>query len=394
MRIIHVIPYMHPAAGGPPVVVDQLSRELAGRGHQLRVLTTDLFANGDRAWTTAQQRPYRLDVFSAVAGNRFGFSVGLGKQIPQVVRSCDVVHIHTLWTFANIAAARACRGARIPFLVMPHGMLDPWALSRSRWKKRVVGALFQDQDLRAANCIHALNEREVDGVRAYGLKSPVAVIPNGIHFPDFEPLPPESVFRAAFPETRGKKLILFMARLHVKKGLEHLLHAWSRLYRQSSEWHLIIAGPDGGFGMRAQELVNELKLKCAVTFTGNLQGNLRLAALSAADLFVLPSFSEGFSMAVLEAFACRLPALITPGCNFREAVAAGAAIEVSPDPDDTEKGLRDLLSASDQEREAMGQRGRALVEKAYTRDGVTAQMLELYRWLVGGGERPATLTAK
>ena len=363
MNVNHIIPYMHPAAGGPPVVVDQLSRQLARRGHQVRVLTTDLHANGDCSWTRGDQRPYRLDVYSAVAGNPFGFSVRLWKAVRESLRDCDVVHIHTLWTFATIAATRSCLGAGIPFLIMPHGMLEPWAISRSRWRKRAVGMLLHDRGLRAADCIQALNERELDGIRSYGLKCPVAVIPNGIHIPDFEQLPSERVFHDAFPETRDKRLVLFMGRLHVKKGLEHLLLAWSRVHNQYPEWHLVIAGPDCGFGKRARELVGALKLKNAVTFTDNLQGGLRLAALSAAGCFVLPSFSEGFSVAVLEAFACRLPALITPGCNFREAAAAGAALEVSPDREGTEEGLRNLLSATDRERETMGQRGRCLSKR-------------------------------
>ena len=114
-------------------------------------------------------------------------------------------------------------------------------------------------------------------------------------------------------------------------------------------------------------------------------------ALAAAELFVHPSFSEGFSMAVLEALACRLPVLLTPECNFREAAKAGAAIEVSPDAQGAAAGLVELLSLSDRERKAMGERGRALVEAAYTWDGVAQQMLNLYRWLCEGGERPDTL---
>ena len=114
MRITHVIPYMHPAAGGPPVVVDQLSRELAARGHQLRMLTTDLYSNGDRGWANGQRRPYEMEVFPAVVGNRYGFSTRFWNAIQSSVRNCEVVHIHTLWTFASLAAAGAAstRGPR------------------------------------------------------------------------------------------------------------------------------------------------------------------------------------------------------------------------------------------------------------------------------------------
>jgi glycosyltransferase involved in cell wall biosynthesis len=127
----------------------------------------------------------------------------------------------------------------------------------------------------------------------------------------------------------------------------------------------------------------------SVTLTGVLEGRDKLAALSAADAFALPSFSEGFSMAILEAMAARLPVLLTPGCNFPEAMHAGAAIEVQPTAADTQRGLRELLSMSDEQRRAMGERGRILVERHYTWTAVAAQMMELYRWMRGGGSPPA-----
>jgi len=307
------------------------------------------------------------------------------------IRQADVVHNHSIWMLPNSYSSRIASSAKKPVVITAHGTLERWAVQHSRWKKRVAGLLFQDQELHAADCIHVNSEAEIDGVRAYGLKCPVAVIPNGIDLPDLDALPSASVFRQAFPATRDKKIALFMARLHVKKGLEHLLRAWAQLHCGFPGWHLVIAGPDRGFGRRAHQLVDEFQLNQSVTFTGHLQGHARLAALSAAEVFLHPSFSEGFSMAVLEALACRLPSLITAGCNFREASIAGAAIEVSPDTDSTMEGLRELLSATDEQRSAMGQQGRALIERAYTWDGVAQQTLDLYRWLAGGGERPATV---
>ena len=150
MRIIHIIPYMHPAAGGPPVVVDQLSRELAVRGHELQVLTTDLFAAADRAWTNGADRPYEMRVFPTVAANGYGFSPKLWKAIAGAVRNCDIVHIHTLWTFASLAAERACVRAKTPFLVMPHGMLDPYSVRRGWLKKQGYGRLLEWPLLRKA----------------------------------------------------------------------------------------------------------------------------------------------------------------------------------------------------------------------------------------------------
>jgi glycosyltransferase involved in cell wall biosynthesis len=307
------------------------------------------------------------------------------------IRDADVVHNHSVWMLPNSYSSRIAGSNNKPVVITAHGALERWALNRSRWKKRLVGRLFQDRDLHTADCLHVNSRQEIEGVRAYGLKCPVAVIPNGIHLPDFVSLPPQGVFREAFPETRDKKIALFMARLHVKKGLDHALRAWSRVHKRFPDWHFVVAGPDRGFERQARQLVKDLALDRAVTFTGNLQGDLRLAALAAAEIFVHPSYSEGFSMAVLEALACRLPTLITPGCNFSEAAETGAAIEVSPDTQGTEAGFVELLSLSDLDRKEMGERGRVLVEAAYTWDGVARQMLDIYRWISLGGERPATV---
>jgi glycosyltransferase involved in cell wall biosynthesis len=319
------------------------------------------------------------------------WSPRLKELLREGIRDADVVNNHSVWMLPNSYSSRIAGSTNKPVVITAHGTLERWALDRSRWKKRLVGRLFQDHDLHAADCLHVNSRQEIEGVRAYGIKCPVAVIPNGLHLPDFEPLPPQDVFREAFPETRDKKIALFMARLHVKKGLDHVLCAWSRVHKRFPDWHLVIAGPDCGFGRQARQRVKEFALDRTVTFTRNLQGDLRLAALAAGEVFVHPSFSEGFSMAVLEALACRLPVLITPGCNFPEAVDAGAAIEVSPDTQGTEAGIVELLSLSDLERKAMGERGRMLVDAAYTWDGVAQQMLDLYRWLCLGGARPATV---
>jgi glycosyltransferase involved in cell wall biosynthesis len=273
-------------------------------------------------------------------------------------------------------------------VITAHGTLEPWALNRSRWKKRATGLLFQDRDLREADCIHVNSQQEIAGVRSYGLRNPIAVIPNGVDLAAFDDLPPRSAFDEVFPQLADKRLCLFLSRLHDKKGLGHLIAAWSRLGRKFDDWHLLIAGPDDGYERRLRDAVTELNLTSSVTIAGPLYGDEKRAALSAAELFVLPSFSEGFSMAVLEAMACGLPVLITSGCNFAEAGLAGAAIEAAATVEGTESGLRELLSRGAAELKAMGELGRALIELRYTWDAVAQRTLELYGWLARGGARP------
>ena len=316
------------------------------------------------------------------------WSPELKQIIERDIAAANLVHSHSVWMLPNHYASRAARRHGKPVVFTAHGVFEDWAIRRSRWKKRLVGRWFQDRDLREASCIHVNTGREVGGVRAYGLNNPIAIIPNGVDLAAFANVPSATAFGARRSHLAGKKIVLFLSRLHQKKGLAHLIEAWRRVAADHNGWHLVLAGPDDGFEAEARRRVEDAGLVQAVTFVGALQGYEKLEAFAAADVFALPSFSEGFSMAILEAMACSLPVLITPGCNFDEAERAGAGVIVQPDAAGTEQGLRRLLEMADSQRTEMGRRGRALVEQSYTWDAVATQMLSLYRWLLGGGPQP------
>ncbi len=316
------------------------------------------------------------------------WSPALKRLLKDAIATADVVHNHSLWMLPNSYGSRMARDAHKPVVITAHGTLEPWALNHSRWKKRIVGLAFQDRDLRQADCIQVNSASESESVRRYGLRCPIAVIPNGVNIEDDISADAMDQFRSAFPTLRNKRLVLFMARLHKKKGLDHLLTGWRRVSAEFRDWHLVIAGPDRGYEKPARTLTRELEIGDSVTFTGNLHGMMKRAALAAADVFALPSFSEGFSMGVLEALAAAVPVLLTPGCHFPEAAACGAAREVEPNADDTTRGLRELMRLTDGERASMGAKGRELVERHYTWDRVAEQTLSMYGWLTQGGTPP------
>ena len=331
----------------------------------------------------------------AVPGSlgRVSWSPQLGRVLDREIRAADIVHNHSVWTLPNSYASRIAKQHGKPVLFTPHGSFEPWALAHSRWKKRLAASLFQDRELNNAACIQVVSQWEAKSIRAYGLNSPVAVIPNGVNLGQYERLPARAAFDEIFPELADRRICLFMSRLHKKKGLAHLIPAWRENAKLFREWQLVIAGPDDGYERIARRLIADLDITSRVTLVGPLVGERKAAALAAASIFALPSFSEGFSMAVLEAMAARLPVLITPGCNFPEAVHASAGIQVEPTEADTARGLNDLLRLSDGERAAMGRNGRELVERHYTWDRIANQMLALYEWIVTGGLPPAFVQA-
>jgi glycosyltransferase involved in cell wall biosynthesis len=316
------------------------------------------------------------------------YSPELKKLLEADVAETDVVHNHSLWMLPTSYATGAAAKRGVPVVFTLHGFLEPWALSRSRWKKRLAGWAFQDRDLRLAACIHVNSVSELRNARNYGLRHPAAIVPNGVDLGPFAQMPPREELLRRYPQLKDKRICLFLSRLHRKKGLEHLVRAWHRVARKFQDWHLVIAGPDDGMESRTRSALQTLGLSSSASLIGPLYGRDKLAAYSAADVFLLPSFSEGFSMAVLEAMAAGLPVLVTPGCNFPEAVTAGAAVCVEPTVEGTEAGLRALLGMSEAERREMGRRARRLIQCSYTWDEVARKMLKLYGWLLGGGPRP------
>lgn len=388
IKPMFVVGGLYSLANGVAWIMRDLAAALGRAGAPVDVYAADCWGRGAASIGHVFEPPTRWVSSKGLWLGGLSWSPALKSIIRQAVGEHDVVHNHSLWMLPNSYSSQAARRAGKPVVITAHGALEPWAVQNSGWKKKLVGRAFQDRDLQQATCLQVNSHTEIDGLRAYGLTNPVAVIPNGICLEDFTDLPSPEVFYDAFPETRHRRLLLFMARLHRKKGLEHLLQAWANASRRFSDWHLVIAGPDSGFGANVQSLIASTNLASRVTLTGNLQGDLKRSVLAATELFVQPSFSEGFSMSIVEALACGIPVLMTPGCNFPEAARAGAAIEVEPHSECTERGLHQLLSLSESARADMGQRGRMLIEQHYTWTLVARNTLRLYSWLQNGGPTP------
>ncbi len=389
MRPLFVVGGLYSLANGVAWIMRDLAAAMGRAGAPTSVYAADCWGRGAESIGHIFEPPTRWVSAKGLWLGGLSWSPQLKSLMRQGVADSDVVHTHSMWMLPNSYACRAASRAGKPVVMTNHGNLEPWAVNRSAWKKRITAAAFQDRDLHRADCIQVNTDSEIAGIRAYGLSCPIAVIPNGIHLPDFQRLPARRVFDEIVPQARGKRVALFMARLHQKKGLGHLIPAWSKLVQTSSEWHLVLAGPDNGFEQTARRLVAESGCGEHVTFTGGLNGEHKLAALSAAELFVQPSFSEGFSMSIIEALACRVPVLMTPGCNFTAAAEAGAALLVEPEVGSTLEGLQQLTCLSPSALQAMGDRGHELIASLYTWDRVAQQTLQLYHWLINGGTSPA-----
>jgi poly(glycerol-phosphate) alpha-glucosyltransferase len=367
--------------GGLFPILKRLAAELTDRQWMVEALGTD---DADYAADRAGWRCARTSVFKPLGPARLAYVPAMGP----VLKACDadLVHLHGIWMGVSVSNHRWHRKTGRPYLISAHGMLDRWAVAHQQWKKRLIGALYENRNLRDAACLHALSEQEVQDYRSYGLRNPVAVIPNGVDLPEDKPVG-EPPWRASASD--GARVLLFMGRLHEKKGLLELLDGWKRCGAARRDWRLMIAGwDDGGHQAAIAQRIASLGLDQEVRIIGPQFGAAKEACLAGADAFVLPSHSEGLPVAVLEAWSHRLPALLTPACNLPEGYTSGAAIRIEPQPEPIAAGLEALFAMSDAARQEMGERGRQLVATSFTWPTITEKMIATYRWMLGQEEKP------
>lgn len=381
MKVLIVIPAIGLVYGGTSKLVLELAQALGDRNLQIDVVTTD--ANGSTNLEVPlcnwqQEASYRIQYFPRWRLGEYKFSYPLTVWLFQHIRDYDLVHTISLFTYPVAIAHWLCQLYRIPYIVNPQGMLDPWALNYKGIKKKAYYRLVERSILCKARLIQMLSQSEADGIRSLSLPTPVQIIPNGVHRQDFTTLPDPELFYQRFPDLRDKTLILFLGRIDPKKGLDLLAPAFAQIHAEFPNTHLVVAGPDNiGFLPTAQSYFEQAGVLNAVTFAGMLTGSLKYAALAAVDLYVAPSYSEGFSLSVLEGMASGLPCVFTTGCNFPEAAIAQAAEVVEIDADAIAQAMRRQL-ANPEAAKALGHRAQQFIFQHYTWDQVAAKLHQVY----------------
>jgi glycosyltransferase involved in cell wall biosynthesis len=376
------------AGGGVYEISRRLAQSmLAGNAVDFGVFgLEDPFTDSDLpSWEPLNPRAF------AVRGPRsYGYAPGLEQALQD--QDADLAHVHGIWMYPSLAASRWARRSRRPYLVTLHGMMEPWAMQRSRFKKRLALALVENRVLREAACLQVNTEQELASVRELGFRNPVCVIPNGVDLPaatDVPATPPSWSLQHS-----DQKTLLYLGRIHPKKGLENLLQAVALLQKRDpgilESWRLVIAGWDqNGHEAELKSFAQSEGLEDRVEFIGPQFGPAKSAALHYADAFILPSFSEGLPMAVLEACAHSLPVLLTPECNLTPAYGAGAAFRIETNPESVADGLATLTAMDDMQRIEMGARARQYVATRYRWSDVARSMREVYAWLTASGPQPA-----
>ncbi|MEI6491007.1 MAG: glycosyltransferase [Verrucomicrobiota bacterium] len=391
LRACQVVASINRDTGGPAVSVTRLATELSNQVVESYLAALDYQRLGPMEPTPgviALTYPA-----SCLARNFRGWSPTLRRELAGLAAGrLNVIHNHGVWMFPNTYARQAAISAGIPLVISTRGMLDAWSLRRSQWKKRVVWAAMERANLAAARVFHVTSEAEGSSLRALGLRQPIAMIPNGVDLPDPVAGSAREALHHRFPSLTGRRLLLFMSRLHPKKGLKELLLAWHELAHVFPEWQLVVAGPDlDGYGGRMEAEAVAMGIGKRVTFTGMLEGSDKAGILGGAEVFILPTHSENFGIVIAEALAHGVPVITTKAAPWGEVVShrCGWWIEGGAGP--LETTLRDSLAMDRESLRDMGARGRRLVVEKYSWSSAAEQMSAVYRWCLGDSEYPACL---
>jgi glycosyltransferase involved in cell wall biosynthesis len=381
LSVGHVIDSVADEASGPSYSVPSLCDALARHGDEIRLFTISDSITGAARYRHEQ---FKQDWKTVPILEKVRASHALYEALDRSAAGLNVFHTHGLWLMANIYPDWVAQRHKRPLVVSPRGMLGREALRFSPYRKFAFWHVLQHSALQSATCFHVTSEKEYRDVRTTGLRQPIAVIPNGIDLP---PRRHEKKFD-------GAKTVLFLGRIHPKKGVASLIEAWSKLEDKFPDWQLKIVGPlaNNDYARELQQMIVAKKL-ARVQFSGPLYGTIKSDAYAEADLFILPTLDDNFAMTVAEALAHGTPVISTKGAPWQDLEKHGCGWWIDHGVLALTSALNYAMSIDRQRLADMGQSGRAWMERDFSWDSVASSMDSVYRWLVGSAPQPSCVTA-
>lgn len=391
MRILQVIPSLAWSSGGPTTAVLGLSFALANHGQEVTIFTTNADINKKSDVPLGKPvniQNIKVTYFPLQCLKRYKISLPLLEALKRNILNFDIVHIHTLFQFSTLAASYFCRKYRKPYMISLHGHLDPFGLRRHIFLKGPYMWCFERNNLENASLLHFTTDEERRLTNNLNLPAQKKVIPFGINLEEFSHLPPDETFRLQYPQLKDKKIILFLSRISFKKGLDILVKAFAKLAREKNDAYLIIAGPDDeGYGRKVKNWLDKEKVLHQTLFTGMLLGEDKLAAFRCSDVFVLPSYSENFGMAVVEAMACGIPVVISDKVGiYREVNENKAGVVVECNEISIYEAIKSVLDNQTFAAE-LAFNARKMVKEYYDINKVADKMIQAYKEIISRREK-------
>lgn len=370
MKILHFITDIDAHSGGPSRSVPLLVKGQAEIGIEVTLMTQDTVNTNKHVLDNSSAKLYLLEN---------GFKV---KDIEQFITNndFDLIQMHSIWHPLYHKVSKIARRNHIPYIITPRGMLEPWSLRQKWLKKKLAMLAYQRKDLNLASCVFTTADEEARHVKELGIKTCCSVIPNGIEIEGYP-------CRKKADDV--EKQILFLSRIHEKKGIELLIDAWKKMNEDYPNWHIKIVGNgEKGYIQKLKSKVANANLEKCIEILPPVFGLAKVDLYQKSALFVLPSYSENFGMVVAEALSCGVPVITseyTPWQVLNE-TKIGWCIPLSEDC--LEKTLREAIEMFPEKLFEMGQNGSTFVEERFEYRSVAAMTIKLYEWILNGGDKP------
>ncbi|SKB73514.1 glycosyltransferase [Dyadobacter psychrophilus] len=377
MRILNICAYTW-EIGGPARIIYDHTTEVLKHGHQVDILSP--MTPGDEMYPAPEgARLFAVARTTPVSNFYREFSIEMYRFLRHHIHEYDVIHMHGIWHF----------GSLVPFLIPNnavkvitiHGLLDKWAVAHHKWKKDIVTLLYQKKILGKADLIQINNtDEEADVIRYLGYRPKnMVIVPNGMKLSEYANLPAKGSFRAKHQVAEDGQVVLFMGRLNIKKGLDLLLPAFKQVEKQLPKATLFLAGGDDGYQQETEDFIRKNNLQNRIKLVGLLTDTAKKEALADADLFVLPSYSEGFSIAVLEAMTSKVPAIVSDRVGFGDYIKRYDAAFLTPlTSDGVAQGLLKILQDKAYAQD-LANRAYKMVTENFDIRNVANQLLEEYK---------------
>jgi glycosyltransferase involved in cell wall biosynthesis len=388
MKILHVVPSLDPASGGPAEGVKHYCNIYRAGGHEVEVATLD----SPEAMKNVEF-PAKVIALGPCLGI-YGYSRRAVPWLKANVSRFDLVIINGVWNYNTVAAYRALAGTGIPYAVFTHGMLDPYFKRRfplKHIKKALYWHAILQKILHNANTVLFTSEEEKllarQSFSGYNVRE--AVVPYGTFGPDCDIESAASEFLTRWPHLRGKRLALSLGRIHPKKATDILIEAFAGTLAKDSTWHLVLAGPDQiGWQKDLELLASNLGIADRITWAGMLKGKLKWGAYAASEIFVLPSHQENFGIVVAEALSCGLPVVISDKVNiWREIVSYWAGLVCDDTLDGTRSTLERWSELTAEEIAAARTRSLKCFDELFNFKATSKKVLAMYQYLVASNPR-------